>query len=87
MRHFLEMTPKEWYDWHKNQFKYYCRYCPPHDGDNAHGKHSQWGKKKASKTLYATGKGRKKPKNFYKGTRYQNWGYPSSEGGWSPNEA
>ena len=37
----------------------YCTFCPPNGGENIRGSHSQWGKKKAHKRLYATGKGRK----------------------------
>lgn len=41
-----------------------CKYCPPHKGDNDTGNRSQWGKKVAAKTLYATGKGRKELPKF-----------------------
>lgn len=35
-----------------------CLYCPPNHGENLRGEHSKWGKKKAMKHYYATGKGR-----------------------------
>ncbi len=35
-----------------------CTYCPPNAGENQHGSHSQWGRKRAMKREYATGKGR-----------------------------
>ena len=35
-----------------------CTYCPANHNENSHGHHSQWGRKVAAKTQYATGKGR-----------------------------
>lgn len=43
-----------------------CLWCGRHDGENIRGNHANWGKKRAAKTLYATRKGRKVPKNFQK---------------------
>ena len=50
-----------------------CTYCPPHDIENCRN-FSMWGKKKAYKAFYKTGKKSKRPKNFYKHTFYQNLG-------------
>lgn len=36
-----------------------CNFCPPNHCENAHGEHSKWGRKVASKQKYRTGKGRK----------------------------
>lgn len=53
----------------------FCTYCPYHGGENITRRgHSQWGKKKAAKKFYASGKGRKKPKRYYKDIWYQNLG-------------
>ena len=36
----------------------WCTWCPPNSGENIRGSHSQWGRKRAIKRWYATGKGR-----------------------------
>lgn len=51
-----------------------CTFCPRHDGENMRGKHSKWGKKRAMRTWYTTGKGRKAPKTFRTGYTYKNYG-------------
>lgn len=35
-----------------------CLYCPPNHNENHHGKHSKWGRKKASRRAYTQGKTR-----------------------------
>lgn len=35
-----------------------CLYCPPNHGDNHHGSHSKWGRKKAARREYTQGKTR-----------------------------
>ena len=50
-----------------------CIYCPPHDIENCKN-FSMWGKKKAYKAFYKTGKKSKRPRNFYGRTWYQNLG-------------
>lgn len=35
-----------------------CLYCPPNHNENHHGKHSKWGRKKASRREYTQGKTR-----------------------------
>lgn len=47
-----------------------CLFCGRHDGENIHGGYSEWGKKKAMKHYYATGQGRKLPKNINKYSWY-----------------
>lgn len=37
----------------------FCTYCPPNGGENLRGHRSHWGKKRAMKRAYATGKRRK----------------------------
>lgn len=50
-----------------------CTWCPPNGGENCTGHHSSWGKKKASKHAYATGKGRKQwYTQFEKRARHKN---------------
>lgn len=41
-----------------------CTFCGRHDGENMHGSLSQWGKKRAMKRFYSTGKTRSLPKRF-----------------------
>lgn len=49
-----------------------CTYCPPNGGENCNGHRSPWGKKRAMKRRYATGKGRKQWFEFYnKGNMHQ----------------
>lgn len=62
----------------------FCKFCPFHDIENVRGSYSRWGKKRAMQHYYRTGRGRRKPKRFYKHTFYQNNGYPESEGGRMP---
>lgn len=52
----------------------FCSYCPYHDVENIKGSHSKYGKKKATKSFYVTGKGRKTPKKYEAYTWYQNLG-------------
>lgn len=62
---------------YKRRLKEYngdCSYCPYHDIENCRGSHSKYGKKKAAKSFYATGKGRKKPRRYEAHTWYQNLG-------------
>lgn len=47
-----------------------CTYCPPNGGENVRKKHSKWGRKRAIKRWYATGKTRNRSfdyinRNFY----------------------
>lgn len=65
----------------------FCSYCPYHDIENRKGHHSRYGRKKAMKTFYSTGKGRKKPSRFYAYTWFHHWGYPESEGGYIPKKS
>lgn len=51
-----------------------CTFCPRHDGENIRGSHSKWGKKRAAKCQYATGNGRKAPKNYRDHFSYKNAG-------------
>ena len=51
----------------------YCTYCPRHDMENCKN-FSMWGKKKAYKAFYKTGKKSKRPRKFYGHTWYQNLG-------------
>ena len=48
-----------------------CLWCSRHDGENEKGSHSKWGKKRAMKNYYATGKTRSLPKSFGHHTAYQ----------------
>lgn len=51
-----------------------CTFCPRHDGENIRGEHSKWGKKRAAKCCYVTGKSRKPPKTYRVGYTYKNYG-------------
>lgn len=51
-----------------------CTFCPRHDGENIRGNHSKWGKKRAAKRCYVTGRGRKPPKVYRVGYTYKNYG-------------
>ena len=51
-----------------------CTYCGRHDGENIHGSISQWGKKRAMKRYYATGKTRTIPKRARTGSWYAGMG-------------
>lgn len=69
----LEDTQKSY----KIRIKYHngdCNFCPFHDIENMRGSHSKYGKKKAAKSFYRTGKGRKPPKRYEAHTWYQNLG-------------
>ena len=62
-----------------------CLYCPRHDGENMHGEHSKWGKKRAPRRAYTTGKARRAPKTYNRGYTYQclgiredSWRYPEA---------
>ncbi len=51
-----------------------CTFCPRHDGENTRGEHSKWGKKRAIRRWYTSGKGRKAPKTYRVGYTYKNYG-------------
>jgi len=62
-----------------------CLYCPRHDGENMRGEHSRWGKKRAPRREYTTGKARSAPKSYRRGYTYQSagicensWHYPEA---------
>ena len=70
MRNRYTQRPDHW-DYTGNQlarkcFEGACSWCPAHNNENSSGSHSQWGRKVATKTFYATGKGRKEKKAFYR---------------------
>ena len=74
MRNRYTQRPDNW-DYTGNQiarlnFEGFCTFCPAHSNENSSGSHSKWGKKVAAKTFYATGKGRKTQKNFYRRGKY-----------------
>lgn len=47
-----------------------CTWCPPNGGENCRGHRSAWGKKRAMKHRYATGKGRRQWFNFANRSSY-----------------
>lgn len=62
-----------------------CTFCGRHDGENIHGSISRWGKKRAMKRYYATGKTRSLPKRLRSGSWYANMGvlnYPGESDLW-----
>lgn len=63
-----------------------CTFCPRHDIENRRGSSSRWGKKRAMRRCYTTGKTRSLPKKYRAHTWYQANGilfFPQERKVWS----